>query len=66
MAIQLGEITTLSLAASKKASLRTTVPMSVIKQFGLKQRDKLEWTFEVKGGKIIIEVRPIKMSNERI
>ena len=55
----MGEITTLTLAASKKASLRTTVPMSVVKHFGLKQGDKLEWTFEVKDGEIVVVIKPI-------
>lgn len=56
----MGETTTLTLAASKKTSLRTTVPMSVVKQFGLKQGDKLEWTFEAKDGGIIVVVKPLK------
>ena len=55
----MGEITTLTLAASKKASLRTTVPMSVVKHFGLKQGDKLEWTFEIKNEDIVMIVKPI-------
>ena len=55
----MGENTTLTLAASKKASLRTTVPMSVVKQFGLKQGDKLEWTFDIKDGEIVVLVRPL-------
>jgi bifunctional DNA-binding transcriptional regulator/antitoxin component of YhaV-PrlF toxin-antitoxin module len=56
----LGETTTLTLAASKKASLRTTVPMSVVKQFGLKQGDKLEWTFEANNEDIVMIVKPVK------
>ena len=57
----MGETTTLTLAATGKASLRTTVPMSVVRQFGLKQGDKLDWTFEAKDGKIIVVVKPIKV-----
>lgn len=56
----MGETTILTLAATNKASLRTTVPMSIVKQFGLKQGDKLDWTFEVKNGGIVIVVRPFK------
>lgn len=54
------ETTTLSLAATGKASLRTTVPMSVVNQFGLKQGDKLEWTFEAKDSEIKVVVKPVK------
>jgi hypothetical protein len=61
MAIWLGETTTLALAATKKTSLRTTVPMSVVKQFGLTAGDKLDWSFDVKEGAMIIIVRPIKL-----
>lgn len=60
MAICLGEITTLSLAAPKKASLRTTVPMGVVKTFGLNAGDELEWTMTAKEDKLIVIVRPIK------
>jgi len=58
--IWLGETTTLSLAAPKKASLRTTVPMAVVNQFKLAVGDKLDWTFDVKDGEMILIVRPIK------
>lgn len=58
----MGETTTLTLATSKRASLRTTVPMSVVRQFGLKSGDHLEWIFEVKNNEIIIVVKPIKQA----
>ena len=54
------ETTILSLATSNRASLRTTVPMSIVKQFGLKSGDMLEWIFEVKNNEIIIVVKPVK------
>lgn len=44
----LGEITTLAKNSSKFASLRTTVSMSIIKQWKLKEGDKLDWSREVK------------------
>jgi bifunctional DNA-binding transcriptional regulator/antitoxin component of YhaV-PrlF toxin-antitoxin module len=56
----LGETTILSLAATKRASLRTTVPMSIVKQFDLKVGDKLDWTFNANGNELIIIVRPVK------
>jgi len=60
MAIRLGEITTLTLAAPKKASLRTTVPMAVVNQFKLAAGDKLDWSFDIKDGRIIIIIKSIK------
>lgn len=56
----MGEITSLALAASNKTSLRTTVPMSIVKQFGLRVSDKLDWSFDVRAGELIIIVKPIK------
>ena len=56
----MAETTILNLATSNRASLRTTVPMSIVKQFGLKSGDMLEWIFEVKNNEIIIVVKPVK------
>jgi len=56
----MGETTVLTQAAPNKASLRTTVPMSIVKQFDLKSGDMLDWVFEVKNGKMALIVRPLK------
>ena len=56
----MGEITYLNKAAPKTESLRTTVPQSIIKQFGLTQYDKLEWILKAEGGELIIQVKPQK------
>jgi hypothetical protein len=56
------ETTILTLAATNKASLRTTVPMSIVKHFGLKQGDRLEWTFEVKNADIVVIMKPLNKS----
>jgi antitoxin component of MazEF toxin-antitoxin module len=56
----MGEITYLNKAASKGESLRTTVPMSIIKQFGLTEDDKLEWVLKAEGGELIIQIKPLK------
>jgi antitoxin component of MazEF toxin-antitoxin module len=63
-----GETTKLTLAKTKSESLRTTVPMSIVRQFNLKVGDKLGWKLEVKNGSLIIVVYPLKASskNERI
>jgi len=60
----MGEITFLNKSASKSESLRTTVPFSIVKQFGLTEYDKLEWMLKVEGGELIIQVKPIKTSNQ--
>jgi bifunctional DNA-binding transcriptional regulator/antitoxin component of YhaV-PrlF toxin-antitoxin module len=54
----MGEITTLTKAATKTTSLRTTMPASIARQFNLKDGDKLEWTLDIKDGKMIIVVCP--------
>ncbi|MCJ7718442.1 AbrB family transcriptional regulator [Candidatus Bathyarchaeota archaeon] len=59
----MGEITTLTIAATGKESLRTTVPMSIIKHFKLKASDKLDWDFEARNNELVIVVRPLKKSN---
>ena len=58
----MGEQTTLSLATSGKESLRTTVPMSLLKQFKLEAGDKLDWTLEARNNELIIVVTPLKNS----
>lgn len=56
----MGEITYLTKAASKSQSLRTTVPMSIVKQFELTEEDKLDWILKVDNGEIAIVIKPIK------
>jgi len=58
----LGETTKLTLAKTKSESLRTTVPMSIVRQFNLKVGDKIGWKIDVKDGELIIVVLPIKHS----
>ena len=60
----MGKITKLSPATSRKAetSLRSTVPSSIVKQFNLKEGDKLDWSLEARKGDIIIIIKPIKES----
>jgi len=40
--------------------------MSIVKQFGLKSGDMLEWIFEVKNNEIIIVVKPVKLAKDLI
>lgn len=57
----MGEITTIAIATTKSASLRTTIPMSVVKQFDLQAGDKLDWSFKVNDGELVLVIRPIKL-----
>lgn len=52
-----GEVTTLAKASSKFASLRTTVPMSVVKQWKLKEGDQLDWEWKVVDGDMVLVLR---------
>lgn len=56
----MGEITALNKATTKSKSLRTTIPMGIVKQFNLSEGDKLNWEIRVEGGELIIVVKPIK------
>lgn len=54
----MGETSVLALNARNKASLRTTVPMFIVKQWGLKRGDMLDWSLDARGkNEIIIVVR---------
>jgi len=57
----MGEVSTLTKAASNTTSLRTTVPASIIKQFELEEKDQLDWKLQAtQDGKMVIIVEPIK------
>ena len=57
MTSYLGEETTLAKNSPKFASLRTTVPMSIVRQWQLKVGDKLDWSWEARDGEMILVVR---------
>ena len=54
-----GEITKLNKPTPKSESLRTTVPTSIIQQFGLTDNE-LEWILKAEGGELVIQVKPLK------
>jgi len=56
----MGVKTTLTKATSASKSLRCTVPSSVVKQLGIKEKDELDWTFEARNGELAIVVHHIK------
>jgi len=56
----MGNITSINKATSKNESLRTTIPRSIVTQFGLTYKDKLEWTLKAENNQLIIQIKPIK------
>ena len=61
----MGELTTLALNAPNKASLRTTIPMFIVKQWGLKPGDKLDWSLEPKRNEIVIIVKKTSVPTKK-
>jgi hypothetical protein len=62
----MGELTTLALNAPNKASLRTTIPMFIVKQWALKPGDKLDWSLESRGrNEIVIVVRKTAVATKK-
>lgn len=56
----MGEETTLTKAATRTTSLRTTVPASIVRQFNLENGDKIDWSLKAEDGEMIIIVKPIR------
>jgi len=55
-----GETTVLSGATSNSKSLRATVPIGIVRQFGLHEGDAINWQLKVEGGEMVIVAKPIK------
>ena len=55
----MGEITVAKKASSKFASLRTTIPMSIVRQLKLEDGDKLDWEWKVFDGELSIVVSKV-------
>jgi hypothetical protein len=55
----MGEITVASKAPSQFESLRTTIPMSVVRQLKIKAGDKLDWEFAFDGENMYIKLKKI-------
>ena len=53
----MGEETTLSLNSSKRSSLKTTVPMSLVKQWDRKIGDKLDWVIKICDGELVAVIK---------
>lgn len=52
----MGEITSLTKNTKSFASLRTTIPISMVRQWKLKSKDKLYWEWEVRDSKMVAVV----------
>jgi hypothetical protein len=52
----MGEITSLTKNTKEFASLKTTVPMSFVRQWALTDKDKLYWEWKVVDGEMIAVV----------
>ncbi len=65
MASESGENTTLSGAASNTKSLRTTVPIGLARQFGLKEGDRINWQMKIENGELVMVVRPTKKDEKK-
>ena len=50
----------LTKATSKSKSLRTTIPVGIVRQFNLSEGDKLNWEIRAEGGELIIIVKSLK------
>lgn len=56
----MGEVTVVTKATSKSKSLRTTIPMGIVKQFNLLEGDKLNWEIKAESGELVIVIKPLK------
>jgi hypothetical protein len=64
MSRDLGEVTVATKASSKFASLRTTIPMSIVKQWKMKDGDKIDWEWKVIDGKMVLVVTRASKSKD--
>jgi antitoxin component of MazEF toxin-antitoxin module len=58
----MGARTKLTPAVSKKESLRTTVPRSIVQQLNLTSEDSLDWQLEIRENEMVVIVRPVKQT----
>jgi hypothetical protein len=56
----MGVTTSLHIVSSGKASLKTTVPVFIVKQFKLKKGDILDWCIDMHNNEMAIIVKKIK------
>lgn len=61
----MGETTVLTLMSKNKSTLRTVIPSFIVKQFGFKNGDKIEWTIESFKGNSVIIINKIEGKNKK-
>ncbi len=59
MDVPQGDITTITKANTRSNSLRTTIPMSITRQFNLHVGSQLIWKMEVENNNLIIKIKPL-------
>lgn len=58
--IIMGVTTSLHIVSNGKSSLKTTVPVFIVKQFKLKKGDNLDWCIDMYNNEMVIIVKKIK------
>ena len=56
ISLTMGEITSVAKNSKGFASLRTTIPISMVRQWELKPKDRLYWKWEVRNGEMVAVV----------
>jgi hypothetical protein len=64
--VEAEEITVISNTSGKGRSLKTTVPMSIVKLFKLRAKDNLKWEIRAEDSALLITITPIRKTNKVI
>lgn len=54
--------TVLTVATTSSRSIRTTVPIGIVRQLKLREGDRLRWQIKADGNKLIVIVEPARRS----
>jgi hypothetical protein len=63
--MKVGEITTIARASSNFSSLRTVVPMNIVRQWQLKEGDKLDWSWEARDNEMVMVVKKVNVGKKK-
>jgi hypothetical protein len=63
--MRVGEITTIARASSNFSSLRTVVPMNIVRQWQLKEGDKLDWSWEARDNEMVMVVKKVNVGKKK-
>lgn len=56
----MGEMTVAQKAHTTHESLRTTIPMSIVRQLKIREGDKLDWEFASEDGEMYVKFKKAK------